>query len=109
MDMPTWTGKSLQDGKPTQRAIGNKECWDTRGVLPQARPQNLVVQVQISAVKTHIQVTYWLCRLYFGMYTCNDNENRGHEFEGEQRDVYEIGERKGGNCILIFYNINKKK
>lgn len=43
------------------------------------------------------------------MYTCNDNENRGHEFEGEQRDVYEIGERKGGNCIIIFHNINKKK
>lgn len=57
----------------------------------------------------HIQVTYWLCRLYFGMYTCNDNENRGHEFEGEQRDMYEIGERKGGNCIIIFHNINKKK
>lgn len=43
MDMPTWTGKRLQDGKPTQRAIGNKECWDRRGVLPHSRPQNLVV------------------------------------------------------------------
>lgn len=40
MDMSTWTGTSLQDGKPTQRIIGSKECWDRRGVLPQARTQN---------------------------------------------------------------------
>lgn len=47
--------------------------------------------------------------MYVCMHACNDNENRGHEFEGEQRDVYEIGERKGRNYIIIFHNIKIKE
>lgn len=88
--------KHPQGLRPTKRYRQLRNADSRRNGLTQGRahPEN-----------THRSTLYSLSRSYFKIYTCNNNEKRGHEFEEKGKDEYKGARRgrrgKGDDAIIL--------